>query len=267
MDVVKLSDHNFDKIAQKFVNNIYGTSKGKIRTTIVWDELQHCLSLLPQRPLRILDAGGGFGFFTQKLAALGHQVVLCDISEELLKEAARQLQGSAYQDNVQILHCAIQDLPDRIDGKFDLILNHAVLEWLKDPQQTLLGLIQFLDENGLLSLMFYNKEAQRFFNLLSGNFDFVAKDMIRKKVVRLTPTSPLFEKDVVSWLDAANMKVLQKTGVRVLHDYLKENKNREEMYDLLLAMEKQYCHQEPYASLGRYTHLTVQRQNNEGILF
>ena len=252
-----MTDHNFDNIAEKFVKNIYGTTKGKIRSAVVWDELLNCLSLLPERPLRILDAGGGFGFFSQKLAALGHQVVLCDISGELLKEAEKQLAGREYADNVQILHCSIQKLPEFISGKFDLILNHAVLEWLADPKQTLKGLLEFLAADGLLSLMFYNKEAQRFFNLLSGNFEFVAKGMIRKKVVRLTPTCPLLEQDLLLWLSEFNMQVVQKTGVRVLHDYLKDNVNSEQKYDALLAMEKQYCHQEPYASLGRYTHLTV----------
>lgn len=262
MEAIKLTDYNFDNIAQKFVKNIYGTSKGKIRAAVVWDELQHCLSLLPQRRLRILDAGGGFGFFSQKLAALGHQVVLCDISAELLTEAEKQLADKEYRHHVQLLHCSIQDLPEFVEGKFDLILNHAVLEWLVEPKLTLKGLLSFLGEDGLLSLMFYNKEAQRFFNLVSGNFEFVAKGMTRKKVVRLTPTSPLVEKEVQTWLAEFNMRVIQKTGIRVIHDYLKERSHAQEHFEQLLVMEKQYCHQEPYASLGRYTHLTVRANNS-----
>lgn len=257
-----MNDHNFDNIADKFVKNIYGTSKGKIRSAVVWDELAHCLSLLPDRPLRVLDAGGGFGFFSQQLAALGHQVVLCDISGELLKEAQKQLAGKDYQDNVQILHCSIQNLSQFVNGHFDLILNHAVLEWLADPKETLRCLLNFLSHEGLLSLMFYNKEAQRFFNLVSGNFEFVEKGMVRKNVVRLTPTNPLAEKEVQTWLAEFNMQVVRKTGVRVLHDYLKERALCEDKFELLLAMEKRFCHQEPYASLGRYTHLTVKVNNS-----
>lgn len=256
-----MNDHNFDNIAEKFVKNIYGTSKGKIRSAVVWDELLHCLSILPDRPLRVLDAGGGFGFFSQQLAALGHQVVLCDISGELLKEAQKQLAGKDYQDNVQILHCSIQNLPQFITGRFDLILNHAVLEWLAAPKETLRGLLHFLSDEGLLSLMFYNKEAQRFFNLVSGNFEFVEKGMIRKKVVRLTPTNPLAEKDLQTWLAEFKMQVIRKTGVRVLHDYLKERSLCDDKFELLLTMEKRFCHQEPYASLGRYTHLTIKVKN------
>lgn len=252
-----MSDHNFDHIAQKFVKNIYGTSKGKIREVVIWDELLHCLTLLPDRKLRILDAGGGFGFFSQRLAKLGHEVVLCDISQELLKVAARQLEGQYYQHNVSLHHCSIQDLTGAVQGKFDLILNHAVLEWLDDPKLTLQGLLTFLAPNGLLSLMFYNIDAQRFQNLVCGNFEFVAKGMKRKKVVRLTPTNPICEKEVRSWLAEFEMQILQKTGVRILHDYLKDATHCEDKFEQLLMMEQQYNQKEPYASLGRYTHFRI----------
>lgn len=255
--VNQLIDHNFDSIAKKFVDNIYGTSKGKIREVVIWDELLQCLSLLPQRKLRILDAGGGFGFFSQRLAQLGHEVVLCDISQELLKEASKQLEGKPYRENLTLLHCSIQVLADHQQGKFDLILNHAVLEWLADPKLTLQKLLTFLAPNGLLSLMFYNVDGQRFKNMLCGNFAFVASGMKRKKVVRLTPTNPICEGDVRAWLSEFNMQILQKTGVRILHDYLKDAAHCEQKFEQLLMMEKMYNQQEPYASLGRYTHFRI----------
>ncbi|AGH80966.1 S-adenosylmethionine-dependentmethyltransferase [Psychromonas sp. CNPT3] len=250
-------DHNFDGIAHKFLKNIYGTTKGKIRTAVVWQAILDCLALLPQRPLRILDAGGGCGFLAQKLAAMGHQVVLCDISKVLLDEAKKQMQGKDFAKNVHIIHCPIQQLSEHVDADFDLILNHAVLEWLECPKQTLQGLLTLLNVNGVMSLMFYNKDAQRFHNLLCANFDFVERGMLRKKVVRLTPTHPLLEKDVQSWLKEVNFYVLQKTGVRIIHDYLKDPTQSVHKYAQLLAMEQKYNQQEPYASLGRYTHLMI----------
>ena len=255
-----MSDHNFDPIAEKFVKNIYGSDKGKIRKAVVWRELQDCMKRLEKPSLRVLDAGGGFGFFSQKLAELGHQVVLCDISGELLKVAKTQLEGQPYQQNVTLLHCPIQSLSDHVSGQFDLILNHAVLEWLAEPQATLINLLQWLKDDGLMSLMFYNKEAQRFFNLVSGNLNFVELGMPRKKVVRLSPTNPLYERDVLNWLDQSSMLTVQKTGVRVIHDYMKSPEVAESSFEQLLKMELSYCRQEPYASLGRYTHLTLKRK-------
>ncbi|MCE1695453.1 tRNA uridine 5-oxyacetic acid(34) methyltransferase CmoM, partial [Enterobacter hormaechei] len=66
-----MRDRNFDDIADKFSRNIYGTTKGKIRQAVVWQDINELLNHLPQRPLRILDAGGGEGNMACQLAELG----------------------------------------------------------------------------------------------------------------------------------------------------------------------------------------------------
>ena len=51
-------DRNFDSLAGRFKNNIYGTDKGRIRLAVLWQQL---LEKLPQLtdgpPLRILEIG------------------------------------------------------------------------------------------------------------------------------------------------------------------------------------------------------------------
>ena len=56
-----MQDRNFDDIADKFAQNIYGTTKGRIRQAILWQELDALLTTLPDRPLHVLDVGGGQG--------------------------------------------------------------------------------------------------------------------------------------------------------------------------------------------------------------
>lgn len=85
-----IQDLNFDDIADKFARNIYGTTKGKIRQAVLWQDLQALLAQMPQRPLCILDAGGGEGRIAAQLAALGHQVVLCDLSAQMIQRAQQQ---------------------------------------------------------------------------------------------------------------------------------------------------------------------------------
>ena len=58
-----MQDRNFDDLADKFSQNIYGTRKGLVRQAILWDELDALLPTLPDGPLNILDAGGvGIGY-------------------------------------------------------------------------------------------------------------------------------------------------------------------------------------------------------------
>ncbi|MFT6255673.1 MAG: S-adenosylmethionine-dependent methyltransferase [Cellvibrionaceae bacterium] len=253
-----MQDKNFDKLSQKFAQNIYGTTKGEIRAAVLWRDLVPALASLGKPRLRILDAGGGFGYLSQKLAALGHDVVLCDISEQMLALAQQQIEAANTALSIQLIHSPIQALTVEEYGQFDVILCHAVAEWLIDARSTLQGLLALLKPNGLFSLMFFNKEALRFHSLISGNFDYVNRDFNVKKKVGLTPTHPLYIEDVRTWFSQWQLSMVSQSGVRVINDYLKHNLPPGFDKHQLVEMELAYSQQEPYLSLGRYIHFVGQ---------
>ncbi len=76
---------------------------------------------------------------------MGHQVELCDLSAEMLELARSQIAEKGLEDKIRLIHCPIQDLKQHVTGTFDLVLCHAVLEWLAEPRQTLLGLFPFVN--------------------------------------------------------------------------------------------------------------------------
>ncbi len=252
-------DQSFDGRADKFARNIYDSTKGRIRTAVVWSDIEACLARLGNRPLRILDAGGGFGYFAQKLAAMGHQVELCDLSAEMLELARSQIAEKGLEDRIRLIHCPIQDLKQHVTGTFDLVLCHAVLEWLAEPRQTLLGLFPFVNAGGILSLLFYNRHGLLFQSLVVGNFDYVRQGLNKKRQTALTPTNPQLPEQVYDWIGRGGLKIIGKTGVRVIHDYMRHKQEQVEKFDDLLAMEQHYCRQEPFVSLGRYIHVMAQK--------
>jgi len=257
------SDQSFDGIAQKFAKNIYGTTKGIIREQVLWQDLKGCLARLPEGPLRILDAGGGLGQFSCKLAELGHEVVLCDLSQEMLSLARQELERAGVAERVTLVHSAIQDyLAEQPPGQFDLILCHAVLEWLAEPKPVVVGLIRALAPCGILSLTFYNKNAMLFHNLICGNFGYVKAGLKRKKRVRLTPGNPLYPEQVYDWIGRTGAHIIGKTGVRCFHDYLRDKQHQQHKLEELLQLEQRYARQEPYVSLGRYVHVMVQQPSS-----
>ena len=80
--------------AEFFKKQIYGTSKGKIRAAVVWRDLEEILTKFPNgKSLKILDVGGGFGFMAQKLAALGHNVTVVDISSDMITLGKKELEN------------------------------------------------------------------------------------------------------------------------------------------------------------------------------
>lgn len=249
------SDRSFDGIANKFARNIYQSSKGQIRQQVLLRDLAE-LPLLTQ-PCDILDVGAGQGQLATALARLGHKVHLTDISAEMLQIAEQSAEPEILPllsfEQVSLAQLATQQ------GKcYSLILCHAMLEWLAEPQLAIAQLKSLLQPGGVLSLMFYNKDAKRFANIIFGNFDYVMADFQVKKKVSLNPQHPLSPQDVEQWCLQAGLSVMTKTGVRCFHDYLRNQQQQSSHFEQLLALELQYNRTEPYASLGRYQHLLLQ---------
>ena len=248
------SDRSFDGIAAKFQHNIYNSTKGKVRQAVLLRDLAE-LDILRQ-PTQILDVGAGQGQLSLALAEQGHSVHLTDISADMLQIAQQQAQQQQLA-NVSFEQIGLAELASSHQQRYPLILCHAMLEWLAEPEQAILQLKRLLAPGGILSLMFYNKDAKRFGNILFGNFDYVAADFQVKKKVSLNPQQPLVPTDVEKWCKQAGFRLLQKTGVRCFHDYLRDRALQQSHFDQLLALELQYNRMEPYASLGRYQHLLL----------
>lgn len=240
-------DQSFDKIAEKFERNIYGTSKGKLRHELL---LHHLTRHLPKRPLRILDAGGGTGVMTESMLALGHQVLLNDVSVDALDIAKQRLNA-----NPKVrFHCGpIVSLPDT--ERFDLVICHAVLEWLTAPFETIAHLLTLVAPDGCLSLSFFNRDAHLFSNLIYGNFDYISKDFRVPNRVRLNPNNPLYPVDVIRYIEEAGWDVFHKAGIRCFHDYVRDKSLQHTHFEELKASELTYGDKPPFMWLGRYFHL------------
>ena len=249
------TDRSFDGIAAKFAHNIYSSTKGKLRQLVLLRDLAE-LRLL-QQPCHILDVGAGQGQLALALAAQGHRVHLTDISADMLQLAQQQALAQGA-DNVSFQQIGLAELAATQQQQYQLVLCHAMLEWLAQPELAIAQLRQLVAPGGVLSLMFYNKDAKRFGNILFGNFDYVAADFQVKKKVSLNPQHPLSPADVMQWCQQAGFSVLAKTGVRCFHDYLRDRSQQQSHFEQLLALELQYNRLEPYASLGRYQHLLLQ---------
>ncbi len=258
-----MNDRNFDDIADKFARNIYGTSKGRLRQAIVWQDLERELAALPTRPLRILDAGGGEGQIACRLAKQGHHVTLCDISAEMVERARLAADKNGVSERMHFVHSPLQALGEHLESPVDLILFHAVLEWVSDPRAALASLWNHLAPGGVLSLMFYNANGLLLHNMVAGNFDYVEQGMPKRKKRTLSPDNPLHPEQVYLWLEQIGGRITGKTGVRVFHDYLREKQRQRDDYDQLLALETRYCRQEPWISLGRYIHVTAHNPENQ----
>jgi len=259
-------DRNFDDLAPRFARNIYGGLKGDLRLAVLRRDFEAIMPMAlqsaGQRPLRVLDAGGGQGQFGLQIAACGHELTLCDISGEML--ALAQAEAAQQQiAHVEFLHSSIQGLAQQVRRgqrqAFDLVICHSVLEWVVDQQGLLQDMASLVRCDGMLSLTFYNRHGLIMKNLLRGRRPPILDAAFVPSAGSLTPTRPLDPAQVLQWLDDAHWQRQCHSGIRVFHDLLLTEQGRAMPADALLALELELSQQEPYRALGRYQHLLAKR--------
>ena len=254
-----MQDRNFDDLADKFSQNIYGTTKGKIRQAILWDEMEKILPGLSPYPLSVLDAGGGVGQVSSGLAAQGHQVLLCDLSGEMLRRAEEHAAAQGVSHNMQFRQISAQQVGEHLDKPVDLVLFHAVLEWVAEPEKVLKALFDLLRPGGVMSLMFYNLHGLTLRTLTLGNFGYLRTNLTKRKKRTLSPDYPRDPVHVYRWLEECGFVIEQRAGIRVFSDYMKPPKGEPKSDEEIIEMERRYCRQEPFLSLGRYIHVTARK--------
>ena len=256
-----LGDVGFDGIAEEFEADIYGSTKGAVRLAVLWSVLNDDVPALADRPMRILDAGGGSGHMAVRLARLGHSVVLCDVSEEMLARAAARAAEAGVTDAIDIRHLSIQEYARTADHRFDLVLCHAVLEGLEDPKSAVGDLARLVKQAGQVSLMFYNRFASLLKRTLAGDFEAALEDYRTGPARRGwgKGATALDNEVVVSWLRQHDLEVTARAGIRIFHDHVVDKLGGSQELARLIELEKAVCRSEPFASLGQHTHLTCRR--------
>jgi S-adenosylmethionine-dependent methyltransferase len=236
-----------------FERDIYGSTKGDVRLAVLWrDLLAEVPPLGKRRRLRVIDVGGGMGQVAARIAGLGHDVTLCDPSSAMLRRARATMRAASVED-VRFVHATLQDARKAVDGQFDVVLCHAVLEWLAEPRRALPRLVALLKPAGYLSLLFYNRNAVLLKRAFAG--DFTPED--RRAA---NGPWPLDLDDVRSWAARAGLRVVSSSGIRIFHDHVSKPVARGKRLERLIKLEASYRKREPFASIAQHVHLICRRR-------
>ena len=260
------TDRSFDAIADHFEKKVYGGLKGDIRLAVLRrDIVAYCtqMSQTLGRPLRILDVGAGLAQIAIELAAQGHALVINDISANMLEKAQANAESVEKDLDIRWYICPYQALEEKLADKtekFDLIMCHALLEWLAEPAAIMDFFDQQLSDNGALSLCFYNPASFDYRNLIMGNFNLLDNSEYKADNEKsLTPNHPVAKEEVESWLRAHEYQTILASGLRVFHDYAPLKRGGHNDPDAVIRMELRYSQLEPYKWLGRYLHILATR--------
>ncbi|CCK75220.1 SAM-dependent methyltransferase [Oleispira antarctica RB-8] len=248
------SDRNFNGLTTRFKNNIYGTPKGMLRLYALREDFAK-FKIGDKELLSILDAGGGMGQFSSELAEKGHKIELCDISSEMLDGARSLFIEQGLESQGHFTQCGIQDIPQRYDQQFDLVMNHAVLEWLVDPTEALNILYRQTKPGGWLSVMFYNVHGRTWRGLMNGKLHAPATSSERMAKEGIAPQQPLEPQWVYDQLVDLGLEVKSWRGIRFVYDHMHQKIRDRVGLEAIAASESEFGYQAPYKDLARYVHM------------
>ena len=141
----------------------YDTLRGKVRMRVVHQHLRHVVEDVSTRPVRVLDVGCGDGRDILWLAALGHEVVAFDTSEEMLERARERFTQSELGGSVELHSGDVDDALKKYGSEsFDLVLSHGVIMYQGDPAAFVGRLLQLVRPEGMLSLLAKNSDGMAF---------------------------------------------------------------------------------------------------------
>ncbi len=243
-------------LVERLARNVYGGTKGDVRLHVLWRHLLTEVPAISDGTLRVIDIGAGMGQIALKMAALGNDVTLCDPSPEMLDRARETHGATNTTGSVHFVQAKAQELKQEVRGHFDLVLCHAVLEWLAGPRGIFQSLLSLVNVDGFLSLMFFNRNAAILKKALQGQLRSLTGAGLGSDQDQAVPLDP---EQVCSWIVDAGFRVQSKAGIRIFHDHLPMPPESPAELNELLEVEMAFHRQEPFASLGQHVHLICRR--------
>jgi len=248
-------DRNFDDLAERFRRTIYATPRGQIRLLALAQDFTECD--IRTDNAAVLDIGGGQGQFSLSLAEKGAAITLCDISQEMITLAEDQFAAAGQA--LQACVAPLQAVPDLFPAQYDIVLNHAVLEWLEKPFEALPILADRVKPGGWLSLMFYNLHGHQWRQLMNGRTHAPDSANPRLRKEGNAPQHPLDPDRIEDAMTQLGFELVRWRGVRCIHDHMHQKIRERIGQEAVTKADLEAGLQEPYRRLGRYVHFLLKK--------
>jgi len=240
----------------------YNTPYWRLYHEITWHNVKQ---FLPERKSAvILDAGGGTGYWTIRLAKLGYRIVLTDIAENMLKVAREKIRAADLQAKVETRIVDIRDMSCFKSDYFDMALAEGdPVSYCLDAEKAIKELTRVVRPRTHVIVSVDSKLsfvprliAEKSFGKLSrllrtgflkGDFDFQA----------FTP------EELKTLFERSGLKVVRIIGKPVLTQFIpKEERNKivEENFRKLLKLELRFCDTPSLVGLGGHLEIVGIKQ-------
>jgi len=125
---------------------------------ITLDNIRRFLPAKKCKP--ILDAGGGTGIWSIELAKLGYNVVLIDISQEMMQKAREKIADLQLDNQIEMKIADICSLPEFKDEQFSMVLCEGdPLSYCGNHHAAIQELVRVVEISGIVIASVDNKTS------------------------------------------------------------------------------------------------------------
>jgi S-adenosylmethionine-dependent methyltransferase len=239
------------------------TPAGRLRSELAWENVRRFLPRDASKH-RALDVGGGTGFASVHLARLGHEVVLLDSSEQMLRIARQHAEACSVTSRISFCHAEAGQLRELFAAEsFDVVVCHNLLEYSQNPSTTVRDIAHVLRKDGVLSVVVRNRAGEVLKEAVkSGDWKLATANLTAETVVdtlygnRMRVFAP---SDLHEMLVRAGLEVVAEHGVRVFFDYLGLENPTDATYSQVFELESTLGARPEFFAIARYIQAIARR--------
>jgi len=214
-------------------------------------------AVAPKRIKRVLNIGcaDGFESFLYRDAGVHH--TLSDCSAGMLAKARELADRMAVAGSVEYIHAGVHSLGAHLDGQYDLILFHNVIEYITEPLHALQGIRDWLAPGGLLSLRHLNRYSNVYVPAMYDNNLALAAKYLHQPQFESSFSAEIQTytgEEILEMLRTAGFGHATRYGVMSICGFIPDNevKKDEEFYRSLKALEMSMAQRFPYYHIARF---------------
>jgi len=235
----------------------------EIYDRITWDRT--IKPYLPDdRGALILDAGGGTGKWTIRIAELGYSVTLTDISEGMLRVAERKLAKANLLANVKIIAADVTEMDMFEDGSFDFVLCEGdPLSYCRDPKKGIKELVRVAKEGAIIVASVDNLYSRLMWNIRQGLLDQVGNLLEDQWATGEYPMYFFKPSELMERFSEKGCKVEKIVGKNIFSGGLGEDRLRDpDTFSGILKLEMKYCDDPYYVGCAGHIAVVCRKQGH-----
>lgn len=243
----------FDKYAKDYVSDdlppgiINARAAMSFANDITWHFM---LKYIPQnKEVKILDAGAGDGYWTQKLIELGYKnVTLLDLSQKMLNEARRRLSNLSHGIKIRVIKGDIVDMNMFDSNIFDYVFSQFdAVSYCLNPKKATKELSRVVKKNRYI-IVSLDTKFRRVPEFIEANQLVKAKKLLKTNISDEMgyPQYNLTWEELAEYYEEAGIEVIEVIGAPVFmhqinEEILEKLEKDPEIRNKLLEMELEYC--------------------------